>query len=570
MTDEKLPSWNISSIYPSVLSREFEDDIARIFTLSDTLKKKCRDKDVPLKQLLELRDGLVALSVNVSAYSYVSFSVKTDDPAVAQAVSRADSAVSAAEDADNVFSYYVSERKDEFDDPSLEDYSLFLNETVVRRAHMMSLEEENLASEMLLVSARSWEKLHETVTAGISDGGKTLTQLRGMQSSADRSVRKDAFEREIRILNASEDALAACLNGVKGTVLLLEKRRGWKDPVERSLFRSRMKKETLDALISALEDSRDMFWEYLDTKAKLLGLEKLDWYDITAPVGTTDMSYTWDQAKRIIIESYSSFSPEVGAFMEKAFEENWIDAESHPGKIGGAYDTYFPLKKESRVMMNWDGSYDSVSTIAHELGHAYHDYVVRDYPMSQCSYPETLAETASIFGETTVFQEVLKTLGKDESLGIIEAFVSSSCSVCIDILSRYYFEKSAFESRKNGDCAPAEFCRLMTEAQDRAYGDAVKIKHPYMWAVKGHYYSESFSFYNYPYAFGLLFALGLYSMKDQVPSFPRFYRDVLSMTGRYSAEDVAAAAGCDIGKKEFWMKGISFIAGYAEKLKEWL
>ena len=570
MKETKLPSWDLASIYPSVDSKEFNDDVERIYALSKELKEKSRDKSVPLIDLLKKRDSLMAITVNVGAYSYTSFSVATDEAKVLAAYSKADEATTAANDADTVLMYYIAERKDEFDSPELRDYALFLKEAEISRSHMMSLEEENLANEMLSVSSTSWGKLHETVTASIKDNGKTLTQLRGMQSSSDRKVRKDAYEREVKILRDNEIALAAALNGVKGTTLLLEKRRGWKEPIDRSLFYSRITHKTLDALISALEDSRPMFRDYLNTKAKLLGLEKLDWYDITAPVGKVSMSYTWEEAKKIVTDCYTRFSPEVGAFIKNAFDHNWVDPESHEGKIGGAYDISFPLKKESRVMMNWEGSYDSVCTLAHELGHAYHDFVVKDYPMSQKNYPMTLAETASIFGETTIFQEVLKTATHDEQLGIIEAFVASACQVCIDILSRFYFERSAFEARKDGDVTPGEFCRLMIKAQDDTYGDAVEVKHPYMWAVKGHYYSEGFSFYNYPYAFGQLFALGLYASKDTVPDFPAHYKKVLSMTGRFCAEEVAAAAGCNIEDKEFWMKGIRLIGEYAEKLKEWL
>ena len=570
MSEEKLPKWDLESIYPGVESKEFNSDIERVYKLSGELKEKSKDKSIPLSELIKLRDELMALTTEIGAYAYTSFSVNTTDPVVLAAYSKVEKAEVAARDADTFFEYYSAGRESEFSNPELKDYSLFLNEAKISRSHMMSLEEESLAQEMLQVSSSSWEKLHMTITAEIKDGDKTLTQLRGMQSSSDRSVRKDAFEREIKILEKNRTALAAALNGVKGTTLLLEKRRGWKDPLDRSLFYSRITHKTLSALISALEDSREMFRSYLNTKAKLLGLDHLDWYDVTAPVGNVSLSYTWDEAKELVTKCYTSFSPEVGAFIKNAFDHNWIDPLSHDGKIGGAYDISFPIKGESRVMMNWEGSYDSVSTLAHELGHAYHDYVVKDYPMSQKNYPMTLAETASIFGETTIFQEVLKKATHEESLGIIEAFVASSFQVCIDILSRFYFEKYAFEARRNGDVTSDEFCRLMTKAQDETYGDAVKIKHPYMWAVKGHYYSEGFSFYNYPYAFGQLFALGLYASKDSVDDFPSHYKNVLSMTGRFSAEDVARAAGCDIEDKEFWLKGIKLIAGYAEKLKEWL
>ena len=289
-----------------------------------------------------------------------------------------------------------------------------------------------------------------------------------------------------------------------------------------------------------------------------------------APVGDASMSFTFEEAKALIIDAYSSFSPEVGAFIKNALASHWVDPEAHEGKIGGAYDIFFPKKKESRVMMNWEGTYDSVSTLAHELGHAYHDSVVKNYPASQRSYPMTLAETASIFGETVIFQEVLKKADKDQQLSLIEAYVQGACQVCVDILSRFYFERSAFEARKDGEVTADDFSAMMLKAQEDTYGDGLGTKHQYMWAVKGHYYNEGFSFYNYPYAFGQLFALGLFASKDSVPDFPKHYKEVLSMTGRFEAKEVAAAAGCDIEDKEFWKKGISVIAGYIEKMKEWL
>ena len=434
----------------------------------------------------------------------------------------------------------------------------------------MSPAEESLANEMMKVSASSWERLQAAVTSSIADGDKTLIELRGLAMNPDRSIRKDAFEREIRILGEHKTALAAALNGVKGTVLILEKRRGWKSPIERSLFSSRITGKALDALIGALEESLPMFRSYFDTKAKLLGLDKLAFYDLFAPVGHSSKSYSFDEAKNIVIGSYSSFSPEMGAFVQSAFDRGWIDAEPHKGKVGGAYDTSFPLRGESRVLCNFDSSYDSISTIAHELGHAYHDSVVKDLPMSLSSYPMTLAETASIFGEQIIFQEVLKTCSHGDALPVIESFVQSAAQVCVDILSRFYFEKSAFSAREKGEVTADEYSRLMLDAEERTYGDALSEKHPYMWAVKSHYYSADFSFYNYPYAFGQLFALALFSTKDKAPDFPARYRNILAMTGSENAVDVARSAGFDIEDKDFWLSGIGVIGEYAERLKEWL
>ena len=570
MTNEKLPKWDLESIYPSVTSPLFEDDINAIYQKAEELKSKSADKNSSILSILSLYDEMADIVENVGSYVYTSFSVNTTDRDVLAAMGKAEKAQTVASDASTVMVHYLSQRTDEFSSPELEPYALFLKEVKTEAEHMMSLEEEALASEMLQVSASSWSRLQESVTASIHDGDKTLTQLRGLAMDSDRSVRKDAYEREVKILADNKTAIASALNGVKGTALLLEKRRGWKDPLDRSCNTARISRKALSALIEALEESLPIFRDYLKTKAKLLGLERLEWYDMFAPVGDASMSFTFEEAKALIIDAYSSFSPEVGEFIKNALDSHWVDPEAHEGKIGGAYDIFFPKKKESRVMMNWEGTYDSVSTLAHELGHAYHDSVVKNYPASQRSYPMTLAETASIFGETVIFQEVLKKADKDQQLSLIEAYVQGACQVCVDILSRFYFERSAFEARKNGEVAADDFSAMMLKAQEDTYGDGLGTKHQYMWAVKGHYYNEGFSFYNYPYAFGQLFALGLFASKDSVPDFPKHYKEVLSMTGRFEAKEVAAAAGCDIEDKEFWKKGISVISGYIEKMKEWL
>ena len=570
MTNEKLPKWDLESIYPSVTSPLFEDDINAIYQKAEELKSKSADKNSSILSILSLYDEMADIVENVGSYVYTSFSVNTTDRDVLAAMGKAEKAQTVASDASTVMVHYLSQRTDEFSSPELEPYALFLKEVKTEAEHMMSLEEEALANEMLQVSASAWSRLQESVTASIHDGDKTLTQLRGLAMDSDRSVRKDAYEREVKILADNKTAIAAALNGVKGTALLLEKRRGWKDPLDRSCNTARISRKALSALIEALEESLPIFRDYLKTKAKLLGLERLEWYDMFAPVGDASMSFTFEEAKALIIDAYYSFSPEVGEFIKNALDSHWVDPEAHEGKIGGAYDIFFPKKKESRVMMNWEGTYDSVSTLAHELGHAYHDSVVKNYPSSQRSYPMTLAETASIFGETVIFQEVLKKADKDQQLSLIEAYVQGACQVCVDILSRFYFERSAFEARKDGEVTADDFSAMMLKAQEDTYGDGLGVKHQYMWAVKGHYYNEGFSFYNYPYAFGQLFALGLFASKDSVPDFPKHYKEVLSMTGRFEAKEVAAAAGCDIEDKEFWKKGISVIAGYIEKMKEWL
>ncbi len=568
MEKDRLPHWDLSEIYPSPESGEFKADLKKVYELRDEIMENL--EDFSIKKLIDLLNDAASLCSNLSAYSSALLSTDTSNSTYLKAVGETEDAEIAYEEAYQAFIRSASKRSDEFSSEDLEDYKLFLSEIITLSTHQMSDAEERLASQFLKVSASSWERLQEAITSSASDDGKTLIELRALASNPDREVRKDAYLREKAILKEHETALAYSLNGVKGTTLLLEERRGWRMPLDRSLFLSRISDKALSALISAIEEKIPMFRRYLNVKASLLGLDKLSWYDVIAPVGRNGRMYSFSEAKDIIISSYSAFSPEMGAFVEGAFDNNWIDAEPRKGKVGGAYDTSFKKAGVSRVLLNYDYTYEGVSTLAHELGHAYHDSVVMDLPMLLSDYPMTLAETASIFGETIVFTEVLKTLSRDERLPVIEQFVSSANQTCLDILSRFYFESSVFERRRDGELSAADFSALMLSAQERTYGDAVRDKHEYMWAVKSHYYSESFSFYNYPYAFGQLFALALFARKDSVKDFPSEYRALLRRTGIDDAKTVASLAGCDIEDRSFWLSGLTVIEDYVKELETWL
>ena len=567
MNEAKLPRWDLSPVYPGVESPEFKGDLEKITSLSQKLSASI--KTASLKELIDLVNEIEALVCTAYPYASALLSTDTANPAYINALGKTEKA---CVDFSNVMTEFTAEcanREAEFDDPDLADYKLFLSEVLESSRHMMSPKEEALANEMLLVSAKQWSRLQEAVTSSISSGDKTLIDLRGCASHPDRAVRKDAFERELAILKEHEVALCYALNGVKGTTLLLEKRRGWKDPLDRSCFTARISRKALSALITTLEKNQPLFRRYMEIKAGIMGLKKLDWYDTVAPVGSSNKKYTYEDAREIVVKAYSKFSPEMGAFVKNAFDNGWIDAEPRKGKVGGAYDTSFYKAGVSRVLCNFDGTYDSVLTLAHELGHAYHDSIVLKKAPILGEYPMTLAESASIFGETIVFTEVVKTLSKEDQLPVIESMLSSANQVCVDILSRFYFEKACFEKRKEGELTAKDMCDLMLDAEERTYGDAVATKHPYMWAVKSHYYSEEFSFYNYPYAFGQLFALGLFKRSADDPDFPKNYRDLLAKTATMNARDVALSAGCDIESEAFWQESVDVLAHWVDVFEEY-
>ena len=532
--------------------------------------KKMIEDSRPLGEVIDVYNRLLAVYETLGSYTGALYTTDTSNPEYVRAIGHVWSHSEEGSACENHLLCVLMERKDEISSPELKDYAYVLAHMIEDGRHRMRIAEERLAVDLARSGSSAFSRLFDALTSSMNDDGRTLTQLRSDAYSPDRNVRKSSYEREKKILHENRTALAAALNGIKGTCMTIEKRQGWSDPLEHSLFISRLSRKAFDALLEALERGLPVFRRYFRAKAALLGLDVLEWYDLFAPLeaGDEHREYSFADAREIIIRCYSSFSPAMGDFARKAFERRWIDAPAHSGKSGGAYDSAFPLVKESRVFTNFSFDYSSVSTLAHELGHAYHDSLVMSKPSLLSSYPMTLAETASIFAEQIVFREILKESDEREAVRIIETFVSDAAQVCVDILSRFYFEKSLFEKRREGEVSADELSLLMKDAQDRSYGDAVRDKHELMWAVKSHYYSADFSYYNYPYAFGQLFALSLFSRSCDDAAFASEYEKLLSITGMCSADDAALSIGCDISDVSFWMEGIELIEKYVERIED--
>lgn len=577
--DETTKRWDLSPVYPSVDSPEFNADLEKLKALIKQCKETLEKGTSTIEQVIDTYNEVSDLTTTLGTYCYCQVSTNTTDKAAVNALNKVDALSMDLAVLSTMFTNYIVQHKAEVDQYCQQnpDYTFVLNEIAQDAKHQMSMEMEELAADLLRNGSDSYSRLQEAISSTASaelDGKKlTVIQLRAMATNPDREVRKKAYEAELKIWKEHEIAFCYSLNAIKGTTLSLEKRRNWNSPIERSINSARISQKTLDALIGTLEKNLPVFRDYLKTKAKLLGIKKCAFYDLFAPIGNANMTYTLDQARKFVAKQYGAFNPAMGRFAENAFQNNWIDPFPRVGKTGGAYDTYIPSIKESRVFANFDGTYDGVSTFAHELGHAWHDHIVSTKPAILRNYPMTLAETASIFSEFIVFKGAVEEATDEQKIAIIEQFVQSACQVCVDILCRFYFEKAVFQARKDGELMPDDMCRIMLDCQKKTYGDGLDENqlHPYMWAVKGHYYSTGFSFYNYPYAFGQLFGLGLYNRSTKEEGSTPFYEKynhLLSLTGQLPAEEVAKTAGIDITDPAFWQEGMDIIASYAKQLDD--
>ena len=445
--------------------------------------------------------------------------------------------------------------------------------------YQMSEPEEILANELTLSGGGAWDELQGVLTSQKSvefelDGKRQLLPLPALinlRSHPDADVRERAYKREQEVFEEMKEPLAACLNGVKGEVVTLDRKRGREDCLHSSLDMARIDRATLDAMLEAIDDALPMFRRYFQAKAHILGTEKLPWWSLFAPIGEVEKEYTFDEARELILEHFGSFSPELAEFASGAFEHHWIDAEQRPGKRGGAFCMGVDAVRESRIMSNFDGSFDQVMTLAHELGHGFHNYCAyqaQKTPM-QTATPMTLAETASIMCETIVFNAILKTVTDPiEERSILETTISSDAQTAVDIYSRFIFEKSVFEKRSQSKLSADEISELMLDAQRRTYGDGLdqNVLNKFAWTWKPHYYSTQLSFYNYPYAFGSLFAKGLYKVyRERGEAFVQDYKSLLSTTGEAQAADLAARFGIDIRSKAFWAGSLAQIGEQIER-----
>jgi pepF/M3 family oligoendopeptidase len=451
------------------------------------------------------------------------------------------------------------------------EHAFHLRETAEQSRYLMSEPEEDLAAELELSGSNAWSKLHGTIcsqlTVEFELEGKVqkipITKLQNLSHSPDPELRRRAYEAELAAWETVREPLAAALNGVKGSSITLDKRRGRKDALHDSLDTSRIDRETLDTMLFVMRESFPVFRAYMKSKARRFGRDKLAWWDLFAPVGKSERTFTWVEAMRFILTQFRGFDERLERLAKRAFDNYWIDAEPRNGKRGGAFCMNVPSVEESRVLCNFDGSLDQVGTVAHELGHAFHNDCLAGKTMLQRSTPMTLAETASIMNETIIANATLsEAANQEEELAILETQLIGSNQVIVDITARYLFEKEVFERRANSELSADDFCEIMLKCQKETYGDGLseEFMHKYMWAWKVHYYIPSFSFYNYPYAFGLLFGTGLYAnYKERGKEFVKDYEALLASTGEATPAELAARFGFDIRRPEFWRGSIRII-----------
>ncbi|MGL4990673.1 MAG: M3 family oligoendopeptidase [Sarcina sp.] len=573
--------WSLSELYSGFDSEKFKNDYKKLESLVDTYSTraenmmKIENKVVALETYIKEKSEFINLEADLFSYTNLTLSVDTKNKIGLKTSDMLQALVARTADTDAKIIKWIGsiDNIEELIKQSeiLKEHEFHFCEIKDFSKYVLSDKEELMIAKMRTTGSSAFEKLVDLETSSLLvdielNGEKKqmpLPAVRNLAYDKDPNVRKAAYFAELESYKKIENAVAAALSGIKGEVITVCDVKGFESPLADTLLKSRMSKKTLDAMISAMKESLPVFEKFYRRKAEMLGHENgLPFYDLFAPLKGGEKTYDIEEAKKFVLDNFGSFSDNLRSFAKKAFDNNWIDVYPREGKVGGAFCHSIHSLKESRIMLNFGGNFTDITTMAHELGHGYHGECLKDEAIINADYPMPIAETASTFCETIVKKAAIKNSEKLEAFSILEAELSDCAQIIVDILSRFLFESEVFERRKNGALSADELKEIMLQAQKDSYGNGLdnEFLHPYMWACKPHYYSAYLNFYNFPYAFGLLFAKGLYAeYQKRGEDFVAAYDDLLAVTGKNKLADVTKLMNIDIESEDFWRNSLKTI-----------
>ena len=580
--------WSLDELYTSFDSKEFKEDLEKCFGQMEK-KKEWTEKNLnstdnaakKIEEYISMEIDLNNIFIKLGAFARLTSAVEAKNEKALQTLDKLQSKSTELTKPEVNFQKWLGslENLDEIISSSklLEEHKFYIKETASKAKYMLSEKEEILLSKMMNTGSRAWSNLQNMISSTLLvditlDGEEKqlpLPVVRNLAYNKDSEVRKTAFEAELKSYKKIEESSAAALNGIKGEVITTSNLRGYNSALEETLIKSRMDKETLDAMLDAMRESLPVFHKYFRKKAELLGHSNgLPFYDMFAPMGEVEMTFSYSEAMDYVVKNFRTFSDKLGDFAQNAYEKRWLDAEPREGKRGGAFCANLHPIKESRILSNFNGSFSNMTTLAHELGHGYHGSCLTEETILNSRYPMPIAETASIFCETIVKNAALKDATTEEAFSILESSIQGYAQVIVDIYSRFLFESKLFETREDHALSVKELKEIMIEAQKEAYGDGLDHDnlHPYMWVNKPHYYSAELNFYNFPYAFGLLFAKGVYAeyLKGS-DSFVEEYDKLLGATGKNNIVDVTKMMNIDVHSIDFWRNSLKLVEEDIEK-----
>ena len=579
-------TWDLTVLYKDFDDSRIEGDFNELKSLCEAARWQLTEKDTDEKTLLETcvekHERIARLNACLCEFASLSLATDAKNEQAQQLMDRLEVFSVQMSLLDSELTRYIGSienlEKLIAESEALQKVDFFLRRAKERAAHLPDPAIEEWLLKMSLSGGSAFatlrDKLDATHMVDYRGESLPLAAIRGKAYDPDPQVRKDAYEAEIASYAKMEIPMAACLNGVKGEALTRIEAEHFDSVLDQTLFNSNMDRATLDAMLTAIREALPAFRKYLRKKGEILGHKNgLPFYDLFAPIapkGYTPKTYTIEEARAKLIAEMGKFTPDMAAFINHAFEHRWIDVYPRDGKGGGAFCAELHALDQSRVLTNFTGSFSDVSTLAHELGHAWHNRCMAGLPFCMIDAPMPLAETASIFNETLLANAVMEQAGKEERFSLLEGNLMETTQTIVDILSRYIFESEVIERRKDHTLSVNELKEIMLDAQEQSYGDGLDpdVRHPYMWACKCHYYFPGLAFYNFPYAFGQLFGTGVFAQhKQEGAAFVPKYCKLLRACGSGMVADVAASVGIDVRSVDFWRESLNV---YVKEIEEFI
>ncbi|MBR6185942.1 MAG: M3 family oligoendopeptidase [Clostridia bacterium] len=569
-------TWDLSVLYQDFNDPKIESDFDALKALCRDAKEMLSQKDAEPKKVLEAcedkMEEVSRLISSLSSFASLSLAVDAGNEAAQQLMDRLEVFFVQVSLLSSALTRYVGGVEDLEklieESPKLQRVDFALRQKKLEAAHLMDPAIEEWMLKMSLTGSNAFsnlrDKLDATLTVDYRGEKLPLSAVRSKAYDPDPDVRREAYEAELAAYAKIEIPMAACLNSIKGESLTSIEATHFDSILDETLFYSNMDRATLDAMLTAIREALPAFRRYLRKKGEILGHKKgLPFYDLFAPIAPKDYTpptFTIEEARQKLMTEMGKFTPDMAAFIDHAFQNRWIDVFPREGKGGGAFCAGLHHLDQSRVLTNFAGSFSDVSTLAHELGHAWHNRCMAGLPASMTNAPMPLAETASIFNETLLANAAMAQAGKAERFTLLEGSLMETTQCVVDIYSRYLFESAVIEKRKERTLSVSELKQLMLDAQEQSYGDGLDpdLRHPYMWACKSHYYIPGFSFYNFPYAFGQLFGAGVFSQyRQEGEAFVPKYCRLLRSCGSGMVADVAASVGIDVRSVDFWRESLN-------------
>jgi oligoendopeptidase F len=578
MAEVEGPAWELTSEYPSVACAEIEADLAALTALLDQIEARnptliellprltsldvatAKPSIAVAQQIFRLTEQASRLLANVATYANCLLSVSARDPGAQALQGRLQNFQKRYGELLEPWSQYLDLVPDDVVDAYLADPDVAPSAFVVRhgrerRHELLSLTEENLISGLSQDGIHAWGRMYSQLSSTMSCNVMVGNELKnmgvaeagGLLQKPDLHTRKAAWQGINEAWRTHEETCAAAVNSIAGWRLELNRKRSKQRPVhflDAPVHMNRISRRTLDTLMDVTHEARPLAQRAAKAMARASGRAQIGPWDMRAPapqLGGDDRPMPFDAALTLIADAYGRVHPDMGEFVRMMRQRNWIEGTVSSSKRPGAYCTGFAKSRTPRVYMTYQGSKSDVITLAHELGHAFHSWVMRDLPESQRGYGMSLAETASTFGETAVRDALLESAANPrERFEIMWEEVAATTAFLLNIPARFTFEKAFYEQRAQRPLRPDELGTLMAQAWQHWYGDACSEPDPLFWASKLHFYISGLSFYNFPYLFGYLFSMGVYLRRasDGADFYPR-YVALLRDTGRMSAEQLA-------------------------------